>query len=219
MTDAIIFDLDSCISAADEPGQEMFAPVFAAIKAANQGSHSESELARAFADMWRLPFDFVAEKYGFTSAMKDAGWRIFVGLEVASPMRGYGDLEVLRELKARRFLVTSGFRRLQKSKIRALNIGSLFTEIVIDAIDKPGARGKLAIIQEMMHKHQLNASGMLIVGDNPDSELAAGRKLGVRTVQTLRPGVPRDPRATHHISSFHELPALLRFESANGREC
>jgi putative hydrolase of the HAD superfamily len=50
---------------------------------------------------------------------------------------------------------------------------------------------------------------MLIVGDNPDSELAAGRKLSIRTVQTLRPGVPRYPDATHHISSFYELPLLL----------
>src|SRR4026208_269553 len=131
MIDAIIFDLDSCISAADEPGREMFAPVFAAIKAANQGSHSESQLDVAFADMWRLPFAFVAEKHALTEAMKAAGWRIFVDLQVTTPMRGYGDLSVLRDLNVRRFLVTSGFRRLQESKIRALNIAALFTEIVI----------------------------------------------------------------------------------------
>jgi hypothetical protein len=35
MTEAIIFDLDSCIAAADEVGQEFFAPVFGAIEAAN----------------------------------------------------------------------------------------------------------------------------------------------------------------------------------------
>ena len=209
MTDAIVFDLDSCISAADEPGQELFEPVFAAIKTANQGSHSESSLALAFADMWRLPFDFVADKHTFTQPMKDAGWRALLAVEVTTPMRGYGDLAVLRELEVRRFLVTSGFRRLQESKIRALNIASLFTEIVVDAIDEPGARGKLAIIQELMRRHELAAARMLIVGDNADSELAAGRKLGIRTVQTLRPGVPRDPQATHHIASFHELTALL----------
>jgi putative hydrolase of the HAD superfamily len=67
MIDAVVFDLDSCISAADEPGQELFEP-FTAIKAANQSSHSESELARVFADMWRLPFGFVADKYSFTPA-------------------------------------------------------------------------------------------------------------------------------------------------------
>src|SRR5262245_50256934 len=209
MIDAIVFDLDSCISAADEPGRHLFEPAFAAIRSANRGSHLESDLARAFADMWRLPFDFVAEKYSFTQAMKEAGWRAFLEVEVTTPMLGYGDLEVLRELKVRRFLVTSGFRRLQESKVRALNIAPLFTQIVVDAIDEPGARGKLAIIQDLMRTHQLVAERMLIVGDNADSELAAGRKLGVQTVQTLRPGVPRDPGATHHISNFHELRPLL----------
>ena len=209
MTDAIVFDLDSCISAADEPGRQLFAPVFAAIQASNQGSHSESSLASAFTDMWRLPFDFVADRHAFTRAMKDAGWRALLDVEVTTPMHGYGDIDVLRELKVRRFLVTSGFRHLQESKIRALNIASLFTEIVVDAIDGANARGKLAIIQDLMRRHVLTAARMLVVGDNADSELAAGRKLGIRTVQTLRPGVPRDPQSTHHIANFHELPALL----------
>jgi hypothetical protein len=33
MTKAIIFDLDSCLAAADEVGQNLFAPAFAAIRA------------------------------------------------------------------------------------------------------------------------------------------------------------------------------------------
>lgn len=214
MTDALVFDLDSCISAADEPGRHLFAPAFQAIESANQGSHSGADLARAFADMWRLPFDFVAEKYHFTDAMKEAGWRAFLGIEVTTPMRGYGDLPELHRIKARLFLVTSGFRRLQESKIRALNIAPLFTEIVVDAIDEPAPRGKLAIITDLIVRHNLSPMRMLIIGDNPDSELEAGRKLGIRTVQTLRPGVPRDPVATHHISTFYELHALLAFAEA-----
>ncbi len=38
MTKAIIFDLDSCLAAADEVGEQLFAPAFAAIRAANDGS-------------------------------------------------------------------------------------------------------------------------------------------------------------------------------------
>ncbi|HEY0552252.1 MAG TPA: HAD family hydrolase [Verrucomicrobiae bacterium] len=219
MIDAIIFDLDSCISAADEPGQQLFAPAFAAIRAANRGSHSESELTQALADMWRLPFDFVAEKYAFTQPMKDAGWHAFLNVEVTTPMRGYGDLDVLGELKVRRFLVTSGFRRLQESKIRVLNIAPLFTQIVVDALNEPNSRGKLAIIQDLIRTHHLVPSRTLIVGDNPDSELAAGLRLGIRTVQTLRPGVPRYLEATHHISTFHELRSLLASVKTPGAPC
>jgi FMN phosphatase YigB (HAD superfamily) len=49
---------------------------------------------------------------------------------------------------------------------------------------------------------------VLIVGDNPDSEIAIGVRLGIRTVQMLRPGDPRSPAATHHIQTLHELKQL-----------
>ena len=209
MTKAIIFDLDSCLSAADEPGQQLFAPAFKAITHANQGSHSPSVLQNAFADMWRLPFDFVAEKYGFTPAMKVAGWEIFTHLEITTPMQGYGDLDVLKQLPVVRFLVTSGFRRLQESKIRELGIARFFTAIHVDAIDQPGHRGKQRIFEEILYDHRLQPGQVLIVGDNGDSEIAAGARLGIRTVQTLRPGVPRSPAATHHIQTLRELKPLL----------
>jgi FMN phosphatase YigB (HAD superfamily) len=57
--------------------------------------------------------------------------------------------------------------------------------------------------------YSLNPNQVLIVGDNHDSEIAAGVRLGIRTVQTLRPGVPRSPAATHHIQTLHELKSLL----------
>jgi hypothetical protein len=55
-----------------------------------------------------------------------AGWAVSVRLEVATPMRGYADLRTLAELPVLRFLVTSGFRRLQESKIMALGFERLF---------------------------------------------------------------------------------------------
>ena len=44
MTEAIIFDLDSCLAAANEVGDEVFAPAFAAIRAANRGTVPEAAL-------------------------------------------------------------------------------------------------------------------------------------------------------------------------------
>ena len=82
MTKGIIFDLDSCLRPADEPGQQLFAPAFDAITNANRGSHSASMLQNAFADMWRLPFDFVAEKYCFPVHLpRHITFRRFVNLD------------------------------------------------------------------------------------------------------------------------------------------
>ena len=140
MIKALIFDLDSCLAAANEPGENLFAEAFQAIRSANKGEVSEAQLHAAFQDCWRFPFDFIAHKYGFSSAMRAAGFAAFCRVEVRQPMHGYGDLDELVLLPAKLFLVTSGFRRLQESKLKALGIEHLFTGIHIDAIDEAGPK-------------------------------------------------------------------------------
>ena len=209
MITAIIFDLDSCLSAADETGVQLFRPAFDAITRANHGSHTEAILQEAFTEMWRVPFDTVAQKYFFTPAMRDAGWQELSPLEITTPMVGYGDLSALAELPVARFLVTSGFRRLQESKIRALGIAPLFKAIHVNAIDEEGRHGKQPIIEGILRDYKLQPAEVLIVGDSPDSELSVGRNLGICTVQTLRPGVPFSAAEAHHIHSLHELKEIV----------
>jgi FMN phosphatase YigB (HAD superfamily) len=209
MIRALIFDLDSCLAAADEVGDTLFAAAFQAIRSASDVHISEDRLRAAFADCWRFPFDFVADKYGFSPAMRSAGFAAFSQVEVRQPIYGYGDLAVLAEIRAKLFLVTSGFRRLQESKVKALGIRHLFTEVHIDAIDESRPKGKLQVFEAIIKTHQLAPREVLVVGDNPESEIVAGKKLGMTTIQTLRPGVPASPAATHHIRNLAELKRFL----------
>lgn len=209
MTKAIIFDFDSCLAAADEVGDQLYAPAFAAIRAANHGSVTESALREAFSECWRCAFDSVATKYQFSDAMRNAGWEALRLTDVTGPMCGYGDLHVLKELPGQLFLVTSGFRRLQESKVRALRFGDLFAAVHIDAIDEPDRKGKYDIFKELIAAHGLQPDEVLVVGDNPDSEIEAGNRLGMKTIQILRPGVPRSPTASAHIHGLAELKWLL----------
>lgn len=73
---AFIFDLDTCLSAANGVGDDLFFPAFEAIRKANRGAVPEEILARAFADCWRFPFDAVAKKHGFTEQMTNADLHI-----------------------------------------------------------------------------------------------------------------------------------------------
>jgi FMN phosphatase YigB (HAD superfamily) len=205
MTKALIFDLDNCLAAANEVGEALFEPVFEAIREANQGTLSEEALNQAFADCWRRPLDWVAGQHGFSAAMRAAGLKMFAAIEVTRPMRGYDDLAILAELPGQRFLVTSGFRRLQASKIRALGIEHLFAAIYIDAIDDGERRGKQDLFADILRTYQLGLEEVLVVGDDPESEIAAGNRLGLKTVQILRPGVQRSDRATFHIHNLAEL--------------
>jgi putative hydrolase of the HAD superfamily len=206
---ALIFDLDNCLADAREAGDELYEPAFDAIRRANRGTVAQAALASAFEDIWRHSLDWVAAHYGFSREMTEAGWRVFSGLEVNRKLHGYGDLSVLSELPANRFLVTSGFRRLQESKIRSLDLVPLFTAIYVDAIDEHDRQGKLGHFERILLKQRLTAAEVLVVGDNADSEIAAGARLGMPTVQTLRPGVPYAANATFHIHSLPELKELL----------
>jgi HAD superfamily hydrolase (TIGR01549 family) len=212
MIKAAIFDLDNCLAAASEVGEPLYAPAFEAIRSANHGFVTEETLRLALDDCWRHPLDWVAARHGFSEAMLAAGWKVFATLEVTQPLHGYGDLAILQELPVRRFLVTSGFRRLQESKIRALGLARWFVAIRVDAIDEPGRKGKQGLFEQILQAHQLKPAEVLVVGDNPESEIEVGNRLGMRTVQTMRPGVARATQATDHIHSLAGLKGLLRRE-------
>lgn len=217
MIKAIIFDLDNCLSAADEPGSALLEPVFDAIRQANRGTLPNDMLETALADCWYHALDFVAKKHSFSDEMLAAGWDVISQTRVTTLMRGYGDLQVLAELRGEPlpmlFLVTSGFRQLQDSKVKALSVEQpfeqWFTRIYIDAVDEPNRTSKQDIFQTILNTHQFSPAEVLVVGDNPDSELAAGDRLGIPTVQILRPGVAPSTLATHHIRTLHELKALV----------
>jgi putative hydrolase of the HAD superfamily len=207
---AILFDLDNCLAAADEPGEQLLEPVFAAVRAANDGALTDAELDAAFRDCWFHAFDFVAATHRFTPRMRAAGWEAFHRVEVRGEMHGYGDLALLPSLGERRFLVTSGFRRLQESKVRALGIATCFDAVVVDAIDEPARRGKERIFRDIIRDFDLDAAEVLVVGDNPESELAAAARLGLQSAQIVRPGVTPADGVTVHVRDLAELRAWLQ---------
>jgi FMN phosphatase YigB (HAD superfamily) len=210
MIKAIIFDLDNCLAAGDAAGKDLLDPVFAAITQTNHGYLSEAQFETVAFELWRHPLNVVADKHRFPPEMRAAAWAANAKLEVSGSMPGYPDLHLLPELPALRFLVTSGFRRLQESKVRALGCASLFDGIWIDAIDEPEQKGKGRIFAEILERHAFRPAEVLVVGDNPDAEIEAGNRLGMVTAQILRPGVPRGNNARHVITHLAELEPIIR---------
>ncbi|MEO5818187.1 MAG: HAD family hydrolase [Gemmatimonadaceae bacterium] len=209
MIKAIIFDLDNCLSAADESSRQLLEPVFHAVRQSNNGRLSDDALDKAFDECWRDAFDVVALRYGFSREMLEAGWSAAAQAEVQVPLQGYPDLGALQALPGKLFLVTSGFRRLQESKISALRIAELFAEVHVDAIDEENRRGKRQIFADILASHQLSPDEVLVVGDNPNSEIEAGNQLGITTVQILRPGVTKGNNASYYIDELAELSQLI----------
>ena len=78
-------------------------------------------------------------------------------------------------------MVTSGFLRLQQSKILNLGIRNEFKEIHI--IDRTTtAKTKKDVFAEIMFRNKLNAEQVLVIGDDIDSEIKAARELGIDAI-------------------------------------
>lgn len=209
MIRAIIFDLDKCLAPPEEIGRAFFEPALEAIRRANDGSLSDEALESAIRDFWRLAYDDIATRHGFSPQMFEAGWQAYRSLRMPGPLRGYGDLDVLAEFRVPLFIVTTGFRDFQESKVDALGIREHFVEVIVDAIDDGERLGKRLIFSELRARHEWQPESVLVVGDNPESEIAAGNLLGMPTVQILRPGVDSDPSAQYHVRKLCELRTLF----------
>ena len=164
-------------------------------------------------------FDLVADRYGFTPAMRSAGWEEFRQMEVRTPPQAYPDLGLVPSIPLRRYLVTSGFRRLQNSKIDALGIRSWFEEVIIDALDDKDdenapPHGKRPVFERILAREGCTPQQVLVIGDNPLSELGAGRALGAVTVQTVRPGISPWELADYRVESLEEVLQILAADQA-----
>ena len=213
-----IFDLDNCLIDALSVGS-LFEPAFEAVRRANQGALTPAVLEEALNQCWYTAFDLVADRYGFTPAMRSAGWEEFRQMEVRTPPQAYPDLGLVPSIPLRRYLMTSGFRRLQNSKIDALGIRSWFEDVIIDALDDKDdenapPHGKRPVFERILAREGCTPQQVLVIGDNPLSELGAGHALGAVTVQTVRPGISPWELADYRVESLEEVLQILAADQA-----
>lgn len=203
----IIFDLDMCILDTRTLEGPFFDPVLHALDAWETSGELKQKarnqlLTTSLDDVVTLLAvpEFIAER------MRDAYRLITVPLGIKS----FGDEEYIRSLPLTKILVTSGYAKFQEAKIVQLEIRDLFDRIIIDALDDQSARkGKKRIFQELLEAYGWKNNEVLVVGDNPASELGAAKALHIKTIQILRPSVQRWDEADHYIHSFSELAALI----------
>jgi FMN phosphatase YigB (HAD superfamily) len=210
----IIFDLDNCLAPVDRGNHALFRPVIAAIEKANEGTLSASALAAAFEDLWHLPMDLIEARHNFSPAMRIAARAAYRDLVVTPPIAAYADVSLLERFQVEKFLVTTGFPRLQESKIHALELGRHFRQIYIDRVEDARRIGKIGYFARILQDCRLAPHEALVVGDNPDSEIDAGNRLGIPTAQILRPGIASGNKATFLVRDLAELLQLV--SRANG---
>jgi len=210
---ALICDLDNTLFDPRQIRPAVLEPALRAVREANARAGANAVAAdvleAALAASWRSAFDEVAREFALPMDLRMAWTEACSGLEVDGPLDPYPDIEVIAALPMRRFLVTTGFQRFQRSKVAALNLHHMFETVYWDSLDGSQASNKQAVFQRIIADTSLPPERIAVLGDNAASEIAAARHLGMIAIQVLREGVSPAPHAHHRIHSLWNLPELL----------
>lgn len=207
MIKGIIFDLDMCILDTHSLTGPFFQPVLDALRNSDLSSELKEKIEY---QLWTTSLDDAVEMFAVPEDVAEKMREAYRQIEVPDGIKSFGDEECIRNLPVKKILVTTGYRKFQETKIAKLGIAGLFDETIIDALDyRDKRKGKKKIFQELLEQNNWKESEVLVVGDNPMSELGTAKSLGIPTVQIARPTVKKWEDATYHINGFMELAKIL----------
>lgn len=175
---ALIIDLDNTIYLVSSIGDVLFKPLFQLIARSGEYTGNLDELK---AEIMRRPFQFVASDFLFSEKLKTDCLKLLSDLTYKDSIHPVENYETIREIHCKKFLVTTGFTKLQNSKIERLGIKNDFEKIYI--ID-PGktAQTKRDIFKKILINYKFRLDEVLVVGDDLNSEIKAANELGIETV-------------------------------------
>jgi putative hydrolase of the HAD superfamily len=152
----------------------------------------------------RKPFQVVAAEFGFSDALTQTGIKLLQNLSYNGPIAPFPDFQLVPALPQPKFLVTTGFTRLQESKIDGMQIRSLFREIhIVDPMLE--ARTKKDVFSDILLRYTYQPDEVLVIGDDPDSEIKAAHALEIPVI--LYDALERylDWNASKRITNYREL--------------
>ncbi|MBD1395373.1 HAD family hydrolase [Mucilaginibacter glaciei] len=179
MKRVLILDLDNTIYPVSSIASDVFDSIFELID--NElGANDQQAAAQAKHELTRRPYQQVAEEHGFSDELKTKGIELLRNLSYDKPMQWYPEYEVIRAINIDKYLVTKGFKKLQNSKFKMLGIESDFKKcIVVDPEESP--LNKKDIFAQIIADNGYAVEEVLVVGDDPESEIKAAQELGIDT--------------------------------------
>lgn len=207
MIKALILDLDNTIFSTKSIDAKILNSFFNVLEV-NNDRLTIKELEKAKAELWSSTFYAVAKKYGFSKKMIKHGFNALNKLTSRLDIQPFEDYNYVKEFQIDKYLVTTGITSVQKNKIKSLGIENDFIEIVIDDPFMSDG-GKSVVFKELIDKYNLIPQDILVVGDNPESEIASAKKNKIPTVLIDRESKYGDGIADYTISTFKELLSIL----------
>ncbi len=161
----------------------------------------------------RQPFQVVAKDYSFSENLKSKCLQLLSDLTYEDKMEPFESYQIVRTIACKKYLVTTGFSKLQHSKIGQLGIQKDFDTIYVVDPSKSELTKK-DIFRQILHDHQYNPEEVLVVGDDLHSEIKAAKELGIETVFYNHNGEQPEVKDQPTIHSFQEIIAYLTSEKS-----
>lgn len=191
---AIIFDLDDTLY--NCTNQVVFRAIDDSVKAMKKaglafdaGKFASDIKKRKGRDTFKVALDktFKLKKYKtkYNKRLMKIGNKKYYTHSDVSRIKLFPSAEkLLKNLKKRKMklaLVSTGTKKQQISKVKALNIKKYFNIIAINDVFKK--KGKGYHFRKIIKKLRLKPKDVLVVGNKPSSEIKEGNRLGIKTVQ------------------------------------
>jgi putative hydrolase of the HAD superfamily len=207
MIRAFILDLDNTVYPTDSIADKLFEPFykFLAQHADEIGEDNIPEIKKL---MIKKAWQKIADQFELNDELVEEGSDVLRGLKCDFPMYTFDDYEHVKPFEVDKFLVTMGFTGMQESKIKMLNIESQFKETIVNDPEKTEGTKK-EIFDDLIKKYGYQPEEVLVIGDDPESEIKSGLDLGIPTVLYDVNEEYTDAKATHHIKSYTELEAIV----------
>ncbi len=202
---AFIYDFDNTVFPVCSIGEKLFAPLFSLIE--NEGDYADT-IDEIKDVVMRQPFQVVANKHGFNKELMIKAGFLLNELIYEGEINTFTDYDEIKKIPGDRFLVTTGFTKLQKSKIMGVGIQEDFKEVhIIDpAVTE---KTKKEVFADILNRHNYQPHEVMIIGDDPGSEIMAAVELGIESVLYDKFHRHLETRATYKIDDFKRLRELL----------
>lgn len=206
MKKAIILDLDNTIFSTPSIGDKLFADLYYLLEI--NLSEFEGDLENLKKDINRKPFSVVAKQYKMTQSLYRDALQLLVELTYNETIEPFPDYNEVTKIQCDKFLVTSGFPKLQNSKVKQLGIEKNFKGIyIVDTVMTNDT--KKNIFKNILHYYNYNTSEVVVIGDDPESEIAAAEELGIDAILYDKLNLYVNYFKNPKISDFSQLQNYL----------
>ena len=210
MKKALILDLDNTIYPVNSIADHLFADLFRILdeNAGSINADDAEKVNKIKQEMTRRPFQHIAEEYRLDNEIRNRMVDKLKNMSYDLPMQTFEHYVHIRSIPLDKFLVTTGFPKLQWSKVKMLGIEQDFKAIHI--ADPEVAQTKKGIFAQIMQKHNYRSEELLVIGDDPESEIKAAKALGIDTVLYDPQCKYPDADVTYKFSDLKEVVNILR---------